>query len=350
MHTPLMHCSPPRSPNRHVGTSSTSRLSPPVSRLLSPFSTARYSMRSVLQRAARQPLMQSRRQLGSSTYETLSLTQPAPRIVQVELSQPGKSNSMTRKFFPELDRCFRAISTDSSCRVVILTGAGKNFCSGLDLQDHAQLLGLAPGEGESKGGKAELGRQALKTMDFVARLQDSFATLRQCRKPVIAAVSGACIGGAMDLIMGADIRLCSKDAFFSVKEVDIGMAADLGTLQYLSKVMGNDSLAREMVYTARAVPAQEAKEAGLVSGLYPAREELQQAALAMASVIASKSPVAVQGSKVNMNYAQEHSAQVSVNRRGCHSANLASPSISSHLSPPPAGRHGISGSLERHHA
>ena len=142
-------------------------------------------------------------------------------------------------------------------------------------------------------------------------LQGYISTLEQIRAPVIAAVQGACVGGALDLITACDIRLASKEAFFCIQEINIGMAADVGTLQRLPKIIP-DSKMREMAYTGRKMFAAEAKESGLVSDIFESQEEMLKAANKIASDIATKSPVAIYGLKALMNYSRDHSVSDSL--------------------------------------
>ena len=128
----------------------------------------------------------------------------------------------------------------------------------------------------------------------IRHLQDLITTMEKCRKPVIGAVHNACVGAGVDMITAMDIRLCTADAWFCVKEVDMGLAADVGTLQRLPKVIGSQSLVSELCLTARRMEAVEAERCGLVSTVFAGKEELMAGALAMAAAIASKSPVAVQ--------------------------------------------------------
>lgn len=143
----------------------------------------------------------------------------------------------------------------------------------------------------------------------ITSYQDSFTAIESINQPVVVAIQGGCIGGGVDLITAADIRYASTDAWFTVKEVDIGMAADVGTLQRLPKVVANQSLIREWCYTARRISAEEALSSGLVSRLLPNREALMQASLALCVEIASKSPVAVIGTKAMLNYSRDHSVR-----------------------------------------
>lgn len=148
----------------------------------------------------------------------------------------------------------------------------------------------------------------------IRHLQDLITTMEKCRKPVIGAIHNACVGAGVDMVTAMDVRLCTTDAWFCVKEVDMGLAADVGTLQRLPKVMGSQSLVNELCLTARKMEAPEAERCGLVSQVFTTKEELMSGALAMAALIASKSPVAVQGTKDNLVYSREHTVQEGLER------------------------------------
>merc|ERR1712126_625574 len=150
------------------------------------------------------------------------------------------------------------------------------------------------------------GRKALKLRKMILRLQRPFNLVAECPKPVIAAAHGGCIGGTIDLLSACDIRYASACSWYTIKEVDVGLAADLGTLQRFPKIIGNDSMARELALSARKFDAAEAKDIGFVSKVYQGKDETLSNALSMAKLIAEKSPVAVQGTKVVMNYARDH--------------------------------------------
>ncbi|CAG2063703.1 unnamed protein product, partial [Timema podura] len=155
----------------------------------------------------------------------------------------------------------------------------------------------------------DIARRSNALRKQIKRYQDSITSLEKCPKPVIAAVHSACIGGALNLITAADIRFCSSDAWFQLKEVEIGMAADVGALQRLPKIIGSDSLVRELSYTARKMLAPEAKECGLVSRVYDNKDSLLEGALNVATDIATKSPVAVQLTKRNLVYSRDHTVE-----------------------------------------
>ncbi|KZS03860.1 Delta-Delta-dienoyl-CoA isomerase [Daphnia magna] len=239
-------------------------------------------------------------------FETLLVSTPREYVYHVELNRPQQFNTMNSAFWREMVECFQAISEDSDCRVVVLSANGKHFTAGLDLTDMGPLM-------ETVLGNGDVARKFRTLQQFIKSYQLSFTSVEQCNKPVIAAVHGGCIGGGVDLITAADIRFCTQDAFFQIKEVDIGLAADVGTLQRLPKVIGSDSLVRELAYTARKMFADEAAQAGLVSRVLSDKEIMLKVALEIASAIADKSPVAVQGSKHNLNYARDHSIEEGLN-------------------------------------
>ena len=243
---------------------------------------------------------------------TLKLT-IADGVADVELHRPEKSNAMNRPMWDELRATFRYLDALPAARVVVLSGAGKNFTAGIDLE---LLMGIGGRRQESCPGRM---REALRLT--VLDLQDVVSSLDACRKPVLAAIHGACIGGGVDLVTAADMRYCSADATFVVKEIDLGLVADVGTLQRLPKVIG-DGMAREMAYTARPVGGTEAKEIGLVNRCYPTRDAMLADVRAMARQIASKSPLATRGTKEMIRYTRDHSVADSLNMMAIWNAAL----------------------------
>ncbi|SVC35926.1 uncharacterized protein METZ01_LOCUS288780, partial [marine metagenome] len=208
---------------------------------------------------------------------------------------------MIRKFWVELPAVLEEINRNSEIRVVIMSSTGKHFCAGMDLAAFSNGVDNIPDD--KKPDPARVGEALYRS---AKELQDYISTLEKIRVPVIAAVQGACVGGALDLITACDIRLASKEAFFCIQEINIGMAADVGTLQRLPRIIP-DSKMRELAYTGRRMYADEAKDSGLVSNIYESQEEMLEAATKMAKEIASKSPVAIYGLKAVMNYSRDHS-------------------------------------------
>ncbi|XP_061916536.1 delta(3,5)-Delta(2,4)-dienoyl-CoA isomerase, mitochondrial isoform X2 [Entelurus aequoreus] len=232
-------------------------------------------------------------------YTTLAISRPAEAVTHVELHRPNKRNAMNKAFWSEMVDCFNEIADDPDCRVVVFSAAGKVFTAGIDLMDMAGDI-LQP-EGDDT---ARISWNVRKT---ITKYQNTFSVIERCPKPVLVAVHGACVGGGVDLITACDIRLCTQDAWFQVKEVDVGLAADVGTLQRLPKVIGSRSLVNELALTARKMHADEAKSTGLVSRVFADKEAMMTGALEMAGEIAARSPVAVQGTKVNLVYSRDHS-------------------------------------------
>eukprot|EP00344_Euplotes_crassus_P011294 CAMPEP_0196997366 /NCGR_PEP_ID=MMETSP1380-20130617/2996_1 /TAXON_ID=5936 /ORGANISM="Euplotes crassus, Strain CT5" /LENGTH=248 /DNA_ID=CAMNT_0042413575 /DNA_START=104 /DNA_END=850 /DNA_ORIENTATION=+ len=206
--------------------------------------------------------------------------------------------------FEDLKTAFEHINSLRDVRVVVLKGNGKSFTSGLDIMDaNNNITGKVGEYSEDVGRKAILWHKMLKI------LQDSMTAAEKCRMPVIAAIHGHCVGAGLDLSSACDIRLASKCAKFTIKEVDIGLAADIGTLQRFPKVIGNDAWGRELAFTARVFGAEEALENGLISHYYEDKETLFDEALKLAQVIASKSPVALVGYKEGLNFSRDHTIE-----------------------------------------
>ena len=225
----------------------------------------------------------------------------ADHVASLVLSRPDELNTMSRDFWVELGEVLEEINKNSEVRVVVMSSTGKHFCAGMDLSAFSNGVDNIP-DGE-KPDHARIGEAVYRV---AKELQGYISSLEKIRVPVIAAIQGGCIGGAVDLVTACDIRLASKDAFFCIQEINIGMAADVGTLQRLPKIIP-DSKMREMAYTGRRMYADEAKETGLVSDTYESQEEMLAAANELAKVIASKSPVAIYGLKAVMNYSRDHS-------------------------------------------
>jgi enoyl-CoA hydratase len=217
-------------------------------------------------------------------------------VAHLRLSRPDELNTMTPDFWRELPEIVTGISDDATARVVVISSTGRHFSAGMDLSvftaDHLVA-------------DAEPGRRHARLRSSAKALQWSFTALEKARVPVIAAVQGGVIGGAVDLVTACDLRYASADAFFCVQEINIGMTADVGTLQRLGTVIP-EGVARELAYTGRRMPAQRAYEVGLVQEVYADHESLVAGALETAGEIAAKSPLAIWGTKVAMNYARDH--------------------------------------------
>ncbi|XP_066256186.1 delta(3,5)-Delta(2,4)-dienoyl-CoA isomerase, mitochondrial [Euwallacea similis] len=246
------------------------------------------------------------------TFQHLAVTTPKEYVFHVELNRPEKLNAMNVTLFSEIKQCFDLLSDHEDCRSVVLTGAGKLFTAGLDLQAFSQTIIPQVALVDDSARKAKI------FLGTIKKFQDSMSSLEKCKKPVITAVHNGCIGAGVNIITAADIRYCTKDAYFHIKEIDVGLAADIGVLQRLPKIVGSDSLAREITYTCKKVPAEEALSLGLVSKIFDNKEEMVQGALSLAEEIAQKSPVAVQTTKASWVYSMSHTTQEGLD----HVANL----------------------------
>eukprot|EP00696_Hemimastix_kukwesjijk_P000036 gnl/Hemi2/10065_TR3490_c0_g1_i1.p1 gnl/Hemi2/10065_TR3490_c0_g1~~gnl/Hemi2/10065_TR3490_c0_g1_i1.p1 ORF type:complete len:280 (-),score=78.18 gnl/Hemi2/10065_TR3490_c0_g1_i1:78-917(-) len=222
-------------------------------------------------------------------------------VSEVVLCRPDILNVMGTAFFWEIRRAFQEVDQDEDCRVAILRAEGRVFTAGLDLKNAASEMADADAD-------ASVAQQNARFYARIKDVQDCFDQVQRCRKPVIAAVHSACIGGGVDLVCACDIRVCSADAKFSVKETKIAMVADLGTLQRLVRVVGG-GIAREMAFTGDPMDAQRAFQVGFVNKVLDTPEAAVQAARDLAASIASNSPLAVQGVKAIIKYSEEHTIQ-----------------------------------------
>lgn len=222
-------------------------------------------------------------------------------VAEVVLNNPERLNAMGANFFPEIRQAFEEIDADDNLRVAILWAEGRLFTAGLDLKD--SILNAAnAAEKSSPGVRNEQFYRGLRA------LQDCFSAIERCRKPVIAAVHGHCIGGGVDLTTACDIRLCTADATFAIHETKVAIVADLGTLQRLTGIVGK-GFAREMAFTGKRVTAERAHHFGLVNDVFADKDALLAAARAMAIEIAANSPFVVQGVKQVLQFSEEHSIQ-----------------------------------------
>ncbi|KAG1665779.1 hypothetical protein FOA52_002874 [Chlamydomonas sp. UWO 241] len=240
----------------------------------------------------------------SYTWLNVGTLRKDPRVGCVELNRPDKANAFNTGLWDEFPRAIDAMDAAASTlglRAVLVTGAGPNFCAGIDLQylkDMFQAL------------KQERcpGRMREQFRRHILGMQACFSVLEACRLPVIAAVHGCCVGGGIDLITACDVRVCSEGATFCVKEVDVGIVADLGTLQRLPRIVGF-GLAQDLALTARTIGAERALQIGLVTEVVPGgRDALLQAACRFASALASKPPLALVGTKRVLLHARDSAA------------------------------------------
>ena len=221
------------------------------------------------------------------------------KIAHIQLKRPDAFNSMTRDFWNELPLIVNDINDNARARVIVITSTGKHFCAGMDLSVFASSDGVGLVKDSDSHTRGENFRH------HVHHLQDTFSCLDKARVPVLVAIQGGCIGGAVDFVSACDIRWASKDAFFCIQEINIGMTADVGTFPRLCKLIPEGHV-RELAYTGRRLTAARAKEIGLVNDVFDSHDEVVAHVMATAREIASKAPLAVTGSKVMINYARDH--------------------------------------------
>ncbi|VVC29508.1 Enoyl-CoA hydratase/isomerase, conserved site,Crotonase superfamily,ClpP/crotonase-like [Cinara cedri] len=241
-----------------------------------------------------------------SHYHTLKIENPKEFVYNVQINRPEKANAMNNTMWLEIRKCFDELNENPDCRVVVLSANGKFFTSGIDLYDMMNL-------GEEISKHDDIARKSKILRTFIKTYQDCLTALEKCDKPVLTSIHGGCIGGGVDLISAADIRYCTQDAWFQIKETEIGMAADVGTLQRMPKIIGNMSTFNELAFTARKFDSSEAKEIGFVSRIYNTKESMLEHVMNIASNIAIKSPVGVQMTKRSIIYSRDHTVQDGLN-------------------------------------
>lgn len=240
----------------------------------------------------------STQRLAERGYECFTVT-ITDRIAHIVLNRPDKFNAMNRAFWHELPAIVREIDDGALARVIVISSTGKHFTAGMDLSVFTS--------GPSQAGK-ETGRLRANLMRNILRLQKTFGCLDEARIPVLMAVQGGCIGGGVDFASACDMRYATKDAFFCIQEINIGMTADVGTFPRLPHLMPQ-GLVRELSYTGRRLYADEARSCGFVNAVFDTQADMLKAVMGIAAEIAERSPLAVHGSKEMINYARDHSIE-----------------------------------------
>jgi enoyl-CoA hydratase len=222
------------------------------------------------------------------------------RIAHIQLQRPEKRNSMIPEFWEELPRIIRDIDSQVKARVIVISSTGPHFSSGMDVKAFTRSSNTERAADDHSN--RVRGEYFYRN---VARLQETFSCLERCRLPVLVAIQGGCIGGAVDMTTACDMRYATRDAFFTIFEVNIGMTADVGTFPRLVKLIP-EGIVRELAYTGRRMSAAEAREVGLVNALYENQEAMLAGVMEIAAEIARKAPLAVYGSKHMINYSRDH--------------------------------------------
>lgn len=225
-------------------------------------------------------------------------------IAHIQFNRPEKRNSMNEDFWNLFPKEVEGLDDRGDIRALIISSQGPHFTAGID-------LAMLKNDQENLN-SGEMGRNRAYFRQQIIYLQKIATCLELVRFPVITAIQGGCIGGGIDLICAADIRLCSKDAFFKVEEINVGLAADIGTLQRLPKIIPA-GIAREWALTGDSVDANRAHEVGLINYVYDSQDEMMNSSFEMADKLASKSPLAMWATKENLNYARDHTVEEGLN-------------------------------------
>ena len=240
--------------------------------------------------------------MNSLTCFTLTTTDHVAHLV---LNRPEAMNTMHPTFWRELDAVLAQLHQSGQARALVISSTGKHFSAGMALEVFAGAVAM---DDQSPEGRAAI-------FDLLTDMQATFTRLENLRIPVIAAIQGGCIGGAVDMVTAACIRYATQDAFFCIQEINIGMVADVGTLQRLPKLMPL-GVVKELAYTGRRLPAAQALNYGLVIAVFDTPEALLAGALQCAQEIAAKPPVAIWGSKQAIHYARDHTVDDSLRQMG----------------------------------
>ena len=226
-------------------------------------------------------------------------------IAHLVLNRPDAMNTMTPTFWRELDEVLTHIQREGVARALVISSTGKHFSAGMALETFSNAIQM---DDQSPEGRAAI-------FDSLTDLQATFTKLESLRIPVIVAIQGGCIGGAVDMVTACCIRYATKDTFFCIQEINIGMVADVGTLQRLPKLMP-EAVVKELAYTGRRLKADKALIYGLVNEVFETKEEMLAAAMQCAKEIACKPPIAIWGTKQAIHYTRDHSVEDSLKQMG----------------------------------
>ena len=227
----------------------------------------------------------------------------ADGIAHIQLKRGDELNTMVPEFWRELPEIVKDIDAGAKARVIVISSTGKHFSGGMDLSVFTS--GNSAGT-SAAASKEERGRTRANLRLSILDIQETFNCLERARMPVLMAIQGGCVGGAVDFASACDCRYATEDAFFVIQEINIGMTADVGTFPRLCKLMP-EGMVKELAYAGRRLPAKKAMQFGLVNDVFATQDEMLKHVMALAKDIAEKSPLAVHGSKVMINYARDHS-------------------------------------------
>lgn len=251
---------------------------------------------------------------SSSTFSTFNLNIES-HIAHLEFNRPQKLNSMITDFWREFPQAIAELAQHDDLRALVISAQGPHFCAGMDLEVFQNPDNFPSGKDRARASHA--------MRRFVGQLQQVFTDLEQLRIPVLSAIQGGCIGGALDLVAATDMRYCTQDSFFTIKEVELGITADLGSLQRLPSILPQ-GIVRELAFTGRNFSAQEALQFGLVNQVFDDQEAMIAGVMKIAQQIAAHSPLAVTGTKEMLNYSRDHSVDESLKYMATWQAGMLS--------------------------
>lgn len=234
-------------------------------------------------------------------------------VAQVSFNRPEKANSLHMPAWEEMKAVFEEMHDNPEVRVIVLTGEGKHFCAGIDLETLMDM--------QKYNTISCPGRRSEKLRRFILEFQNTITAIEKCRKPVLAAIQNACVGGGVDIISACDMRYCTDTAYFAIKEVDLGLVADIGTLQRLPNII-NPGIVSELAYTGRKVLGEEAAKIGLVNQTFSTQEEMMNRVMELAKMIATKSPLVIRGTKEMLLYKRDHSVEESLDYMATWNAGM----------------------------
>jgi len=241
----------------------------------------------------------------NTTPTCFTLSHTPEGVAHLVMSRPEQLNTMHPTFWHELDDIVTQLHREGTARALVISSTGKHFSAGMALETFAGAIQM---DDQSPEGRAAI-------FDLLTDMQATFTKIEALRCPVIFAIQGGCIGGAVDMVTTGCIRYATADAFFCIQEINIGMVADVGTLQRLPKLVPF-AVVKELAYTGRRLSAAKAEQYGLVNAVFDTPEAMLAAALQCAKEIASKPPIAIWGTKQAVTYARDHSVEDSLRQMG----------------------------------
>tara|TARA_B100001778_G_scaffold59302_1_gene46041 strand:+ start:93 stop:968 length:876 start_codon:yes stop_codon:yes gene_type:complete len=244
------------------------------------------------------------------------------KIAHIILNRPEKMNSLPISFWSDLPRIINEIDHDALARVIVISSTGKHFSAGMDLS----VFSDAENARNEENPKTDPGRKKGSFYKGLLKLQETFNCIDNSRIPVLMAIQGGCIGGAVDFASASDMRYCTEDAFFCIQEINIGMTADVGTFPRLPHLLPM-GLVKELAFTGRRMFSNEAKDCGLVNNVFSNYDDMMKEVMQIAKEIAKKSPLAIWGSKEAINYTRGRTIEEGLNQIAMWQAGMYNPQV-----------------------